>query len=235
MRRFRINIQMIFQDPFSSLNPRMTVKELISEPLISHKIGNEKYTYQLVKEILNDVGLNQNDLLRYPHTFSGGQRQRIGIARALVQKPEFVVCDEPVSALDVTIQSQIINLLQDLQENYKLTYLFISHDISIIKHVSDIIAVMYLGKIIEMGTTDKIINDPQHPYTIELINSVPTLDAKLVKNELDSETPKYSEFGCNYVNRCNKAMDVCAIKKPNLQNYKNINHQISCHLYTTQN
>ena len=235
MRRFRINMQMIFQDPFSSLNPRMTVKELISEPLISHKIGNEKYTYQLVKEILNDVGLNQNDLLRYPHTFSGGQRQRIGIARALVQKPEFVVCDEPVSALDVTIQSQIINLLQDLQENYKLTYLFISHDISIIKHVSDIIAVMYLGKIIEMGTTDKIINDPQHPYTIELINSVPTLDAKLVKNELDSETPKYSEFGCNYVNRCNKAMDVCAIKKPNLQNYKNINHQISCHLYTTQN
>ena len=232
MRKFRINMQMIFQDPFSSLNPRMTVKDLISEPLKSYKIGNEKQIIQSVKEILNAVGLNHNDLLRYPHTFSGGQRQRIGIARALVQKPEFIVCDEPVSSLDVTIQSQIINLLQDLQENYKLTYLFISHDISIIKHVSDIIAVMYLGKIIEIGVTDKIINEPQHPYTIDLINSVPTLDAKFTKKELNSELPKYSELGCNYINRCNKAMDVCAKKIPLLKEYKN-NHQISCHLFNT--
>ena len=230
MRRFRVNMQMIFQDPFSSLNPRMTVYDLISEPLKSYKMGNEKQNIQAVKEILNAVGLNQNDMLRYPHTFSGGQRQRIGIARAIVQKPEFVVCDEPVSALDVTIQSQIINLLQDLQDKYKLTYLFISHDISIIKHVSDTIAVMYLGKIIEIGTTEQIINEPKHPYTIDLIKSVPTLESTIIKKELNSEIPRHSEYGCNYVNRCVRSTDLCVSKKPELSIFAK-NHYVSCHLY----
>ena len=231
MRQFRVNMQMIFQDPFSSLNPRMTVLDLISEPLKSYKIGNEKQNIQSVKEVINAVGLNQNDILRYPHTFSGGQRQRIGIARAIVQKPEFVVCDEPVSALDVTIQSQIINLLQDLQDEYKLTYLFISHDISIIKHVSDTIAVMYLGKIIEIGTTEQIINDPKHPYTIDLINSVPTLESMIIKKRLKSDIPKHSKYGCNYVNRCDRSNDLCLSTKPKL-NILEKNHYISCHLYS---
>ena len=230
MRQFRVNMQMIFQDPFSSLNPRMTVLDLISEPLKSYKIGNEKQNIQLVKEVINAVGLNQNDILRYPHTFSGGQRQRIGIARAIVQNPEFVVCDEPVSALDVTIQSQIINLLQDLQDKYQLTYLFISHDISIIKHVSDTIAVMYLGKIIEIGPTEQIINDPKHPYTIDLISSVPTLESKIIKKRLKSEIPKHRICGCNYVNRCDRSKDICLSNKPELCILEK-NHYISCHLY----
>jgi len=185
LRKARRNIQIIFQDPFGSLNPRMTVGDIVGESLIIHKIAkNKKEKEEKVKDLLETVGLNAGHIRRYPHEFSGGQRQRIGIARALALNPKLVICDEPVSALDVSIQAQVINLLEDLQEKFKLTYLFIAHDLSVVKHISDRVAVMYLGKIVELTSTYELYDNSQHPYTEALLSAVPIPDPTLNRQRI---------------------------------------------------
>ncbi|MCI0862244.1 MAG: ABC transporter ATP-binding protein, partial [Chloroflexi bacterium] len=176
LRRTRARMQIIFQDPYSSLNPRMTVEAIVSEPLAVHKIGNQNERRARVDELLDRVGLNPAFANRFPHEFSGGQRQRIGVARALALNPSFIVADEPISALDVSIQAQVVNLLEDLQDSLNLTYLFIAHDLSMVRHICDRVAVMYLGKIVELGPTEEIYNNPQHPYTQALLSAVPVPD-----------------------------------------------------------
>ena len=179
LRKLRRDMQMIFQDPYASLNPRMNVGRIVSEPLTVHSIGTEKERKERVASLLERVGLNPYFVNRYPHEFSGGQRQRIGIARALALDPSFIVCDEPISALDVSIQAQVVNLLQDLQEEMGLTYLFIAHDLSMIRYICDRVAVMYLGKIVEIGPTDELYDNPQHPYTQLLLSAVPIPDPSI--------------------------------------------------------
>ncbi len=219
LRALRRKMQIVFQDPYSSLNPHMTVEQILMEVLNFHKIGEGKIERQeRVKELLNKVGLDHTHLERYPHEFSGGQRQRIGIARALAVEPKFIVCDEPVSALDVSVQAQIINLLEDLQAAQGLTYLFIAHDLSVVHHISDWVGVMYLGRIVEESATDELFDHPHHPYTRALLASIPRLvpqrerDRSIVKGELAVELA--GKGGCRFRNRCPSAMEKCIQDPP---------------------
>ena len=249
LRKIRKNFQIIFQDPYASLNPRMNVSKIISEPFVIHdKSLSEKTILEKTEYLLNLVGLTSHDMKRYPHQFSGGQRQRIGIARALALEPEFIVCDEPVSALDVSIQAQIINLLKELQKKLNLTYLFISHDLSVVKKVSTRIAVMYLGKIVEISTRDAIYGDAKHPYTQALLSAIPTPNPRLEKKRKDKKiilegdlpSPFNPPKGCNFSTRCFLKEEVknnlninCNLIDIELQD-TNKNHQVSCHLYKKQ-
>ncbi len=220
LRLKRKNMQMIFQDPYASLDPRMTVGQIIRQPMDIHNVGTSEERNQRVIELIELVGLRKAHVNRYPHEFSGGQRQRISIARAIALNPELIICDEPVSALDVSIQAQILNLLKDLQEKLNLTYVFISHDLSVIEHTCDRIAVMYLGKIVEIGTRDELFNNPQHPYTQALISAIPRVGAgkKKMKKSLGGEVPSpiNPPSGCSFHPRCPYKMDVCAKDIPHL-------------------
>jgi len=233
LRKARRNIQIIFQDPFGSLNPRMTVSDIVGESLIIHKIvKSKKEKEKRVEELLETVGLNARHVRRYPHEFSGGQRQRIGIARALALNPKLVICDEPVSALDVSIQAQVINLLEDLQEKFKLTYLFIAHDLSVVKHISDRVAVMYLGKIVELTSTYELYDNPQHPYTEALLSAVPipdpTLNRQRIVLEGDVPSPFKPPKGCRFHPRCKYAKPICSQEEPELIDI-NDGHYVACH------
>jgi oligopeptide transport system ATP-binding protein len=237
LRRTRRRMQMIFQDPYASLNPRMTVGSIIGEPLEVHGIGSSQKERQgRVQELLKIVGLNPYFINRYPHEFSGGQRQRIGIARALAVNPAFIVCDEPISALDVSIQAQIINLLEDLQEEFGLTYLFIAHDLSVVRHISDRIAVMYLGKIVEVAERDELYDKPMHPYTQALLSAVPIPDPaiesqrKRIILEGDVPSPANPPKGCHFSTRCPKVMDICHQQEPPFKEYGS-GHFAACFLY----
>lgn len=222
LKKLRQRMQIIFQDPYSSLNPRMTVADILSEPFLIHRIHrNKAAAIEGVKELLSLVGLPEESLYRYPHEFSGGQRQRIGIARALAVKPELVICDEPVSALDVSIQAQIVNLLMDLQKKLGLTYLFISHDLRVVNHISDEVAVMYLGKVVELGPKETIFDNPKHPYTVSLLSAIPKLDdvvkAARVKLEGEPPTPLNPPSGCTFHPRCPRVIEQCRVKVPVLR------------------
>ena len=234
MRKIRKKMQIIFQDPYSSLNPRMTVAEIIEEPLYTHNLYNNKNERSMkVKELLNNVDLSIEYMHRYPHEFSGGQRQRIGIARALAVNPKFIVADEPVSALDVSIQAQVINLLQDLQIKYKLSYLFIAHNLGVVKHISDRVAIMYLGKIVEVSDKDDLYVNPLHPYTKSLLSAIPIPDPKRNKNRIilqgDVPSPVNPPGGCRFHPRCQYAKDVCSKVEPECKDYGN-GHFAACHL-----
>ena len=231
---YRKKMQIVFQDPFASLNPRKSIRFILEEPLIIHGMSNSQDRKKRLDETIEKVGLTQEDLKRYPHEFSGGQRQRIGIARALILKPDFIVCDEPVSALDVSIQAQILNLLIDLQQEMKLTYLFISHDLSVVKHISNRIAVMYLGRIVETAPTDEIFENPLHPYTMALLSSIPVPDPTLKKDRLilegDPPSPLNPPTGCRFHTRCPQQMDICSKEIPDRKAITS-EHFIYCHLY----
>jgi peptide/nickel transport system ATP-binding protein len=226
------NIQLIFQDPYSSLNPRMTLEEIVGEPLRNYNIAGGKELRERVADLLRLVGLRPEYMTRYPHAFSGGQRQRIGIARALALNPQLVICDEPVSALDVSIQAQILNLLKDLQEQLQLTYLFISHDLSVVRHLSHRVAVMYVGKIVELADTEDLFNDIQHPYTEALLSSAPIPDprAKRKRIKLTGEVPDPANppSGCNFHPRCQYAKERCKTDAPPLREIKP-GHWAACH------
>lgn len=234
MRPLRKDMQMVFQDPYASLNPRMKVKELVAEPLLIHTKLSTKERDKLACELLETVGLNSFHAERFAHEFSGGQRQRIGIARALSVRPNLIVADEPVSALDVSIQSQVLNLLQDLQEEYGLTYLFISHDLSVVEHISDRIGVMYLGALVETADKDTLYDRPLHPYTQALLSSVPVPDPKQKKERIilkgDLPSPVNPPTGCRFHTRCPSCMEVCKQITPV---YREVEpgHQVACHLY----
>lgn len=234
MREKRKDIQMIFQDPFSSLNPRMRVFDIVAEPLITHKVAKGKALKQAVIELLDIVGLDESYANRFPHEFSGGQRQRIGIARAIALRPKLIVCDEPVSALDVSIQSQILNLLDRLQREFNLTYIFIGHGLPAVKHISDHIAVMYLGRIVEKTTKEELFKSPMHPYTEALISSVPIPDPELRDNkdriilEGDIPSPVDPPSGCHFRTRCPLATDKCKDVVPQLVE-KRPGHFVACH------
>ena len=237
LRKMRRRMQMIFQDPYASLNPRMTVGSIIGEPLEVHGIGaNKRERQERVQELLKTVGLNPYFANRYPHEFSGGQRQRIGVARALAVNPAFIVCDEPISALDVSIQAQIINLLEDLQEELGLTYLFIAHDLSVVRHISDRIAVMYLGKIVELADRDDLYENPMHPYTQALLSAVPIPDPQIEMQrkriilEGDVPSPANPPKGCNFSTRCPRVMDICREQEPPFKEYSP-GHHTACFLY----
>lgn len=234
LRKLRKQMQMIFQDPYASLNPRMTVEQIISEPLRSFNVPS-KQRRQKVDELLEVVGLSSYHKRRYPHEFSGGQRQRIGIARALALEPELVICDEPVSALDVSIQAQVVNLMEDLQKEYNLTYIFIAHDLSVVHHISDRVAVMYLGEIVEIGEADELYHNPKHPYTQALLSAVPEADPHLEKERIilegDLPSPSSPPSGCKFHTRCPLAEDICREKRPQLNQLTNSDeHQVACHL-----
>jgi len=221
LRKLRRHMQLIFQDPFGSLNPRMTVGNIVGEACRVHGIAKGKDCRQLVSQLLEKVGLSPHHINRYPHEFSGGQRQRIGIARALALKPSLIICDEPVSALDVSIQSQIVNLLMDLQKEFQLTYLFIAHDLAVVKHISDHVAVMYLGKIVEHAPTDQLFDSPQHPYTRALLNAIPQPDPhrKPGQSLLSGEVPSpiNPPSGCAFHPRCPLVTDQCKKESPPLE------------------
>lgn len=235
LQPFRRRMQMIFQDPYSSLNPRMTVGKIISEPLIIHQLATAKIAQNRVEELLELVGLNANVINRYPHEFSGGQQQRIGIARALAMNPDFIVCDEPIASLDVSIQAQVINLMQKLQQNLGLTYLFIAHDLSIVRHISDRVAVMYLGKIVEIADRISLYENPLHPYTQALLSAVPIpdpeLEAKRQRILLTGEIPSplNPPMGCRFCSRCPSVMEQCRLEEPRLKDM-GLNHSVACHL-----
>jgi len=232
MKAFRRRMQIIFQDPFSSLNPRMTVLDVISEPLIIHGMTDSDERRSRVIELLEAVGLKVQHMNRYPYAFSGGQRQRIGIARALALQPELIVADEPVSALDVSIQAQVINLLQDLQTDFGLTYLFIAHDLSVVEHISDRVAVMYLGNIVEMAPVEPLYAAPKHPYTEALLSAVPRTnpDQKSKRIILEGDVPSPSDppSGCKFHTRCRYAKDICVQKIPPLEEVSP-GHYAACH------
>lgn len=234
MRQMRKKMQLIFQDPYASLNPRMTVLELIKAPLDAFNEGSSGERIQKVREIMELVGMPENMMNRYPHEFSGGQRQRIVIARALVLDPEFVVCDEPVSALDVSVRAQVLNLIRDLQKSKKLTYLFISHDLSVVKYVSDRIAVMYLGRIVEIAGKDELYNNPKHPYTKALLSAIPIpdVDNKMNREILtgDVPSPLNPPEGCYFHTRCKYAAKQCSMECPELHDAGG-DHMVSCHLW----
>jgi len=233
IKNLRRKMQIIFQDPFASLNPRMTIEQIIAEPLKIHKLANGTELKRRVLDLMELVGLNPELATRYPHELSGGQRQRVGIARALAVEPIFIVADEPVSSLDVSIRAQILNLMQDLQKNLGLTYLFITHDLSTIKYLSNRIAVMYLGKIVEIGKTEDIFNDPLHPYTKALLSAIPIPDPEirreriLLKGEIPS--PINPPTSCRFHTRCPVKNKICEIKEPKLKEVKN-GHLVACHL-----
>ena len=233
MRQMRRKMQLIFQDPYASLNPRMTVLELIMAPLEAFGIGTMEERVQRVKEIMELVGMPENMMNRYPHEFSGGQRQRIVIARALVLNPEFVVCDEPVSALDVSVRAQVLNLIQELKKKKHLTYMFISHDLSVVKYISDRIAVMYLGRIVEIAEKNELYNNPQHPYTKALLSAIPIPDVdNKMKREIltgDVPSPLNPPSGCYFHTRCKYATEQCKTECPVLHDVGN-GHMVACHL-----
>jgi oligopeptide transport system ATP-binding protein len=235
LRNIRPQLQIIFQDPYASLNPRMTVGNIISEGMVYHKIVPKSEKNARVEELLKLVGLNPIFAQRFPHEFSGGQRQRIGIARALAMEPEFIVCDEPISALDVSIQAQVVNLLEKLQQELDLTYLFIAHDLSMVQHISDRIAVMYLGKIMEITTSEALYTDPQHPYTRALLSAVPIPDPVVEETREriilkgDVPNPANPPKGCNFNTRCPLAIDICFEEEPELIDYMT-GHRVACHL-----
>lgn len=234
MREKRSDIQMIFQDPFSSLNPRLRVFEIIAEPLRTHKVAKGKELKERVYELLEIVGLNYSFAKRFPHEFSGGQRQRIGIARALALKPKLIVCDEPVSALDVSIQSQILNLLSELQKKFNLSYIFIAHGLPAVKHISDRIAVMYLGKIVELATKEQLFTRPMHPYTEGLFSAIPVPDPMVrdkkhrIILEGDLPSPVHPPSGCRFHTRCPYAVEKCKTEVPELTE-KESGHMVACH------
>jgi len=235
LRRTRRKMQMIFQDPYASLNPRMTVGGIIGEPLEVHKVARRREKRERVQELLKVVGLNPYFVNRYPHEFSGGQRQRIGVARALALNPDLIVCDEPISSLDVSIQAQVVNLLEDLQNQLGLTYLFIAHDLSMVRHISDRVAVMYLGKIMELADRDEIYLNPLHPYTQALMSAVPVPDPvveeerKRIILEGDIPSPSNPPKGCNFNSRCPKAVDICFEAEPEFVESRE-GHFCACHL-----
>jgi len=235
LRRMRRKMQMIFQDPYASLNPRMTVGDIVGEPLEVHNILKGKELRSRVMELLEVVGLNRYFVNRYPHEFSGGQRQRIGVARALAVNPDFIVCDEPISALDVSIQAQIINLLEELQDQFGLTYLFIAHDLSVVKHISSRVAVMYLGKIVELTTRAQLYENPLHPYTQALLSAVPIPDPVAEEKRRrtilvgDVPSPANPPKGCNFHTRCQvKIAGLCDVTEPE---FKDVGHEhwVACH------
>ncbi|TDL51147.1 ABC transporter ATP-binding protein [Paenibacillus dendritiformis] len=235
LKPFRKRMQTIFQDPYSSLNPGMNVTQLISEPMEIHGFGTKDEHRETVLELLNKVGLKPEHAERYPHEFSGGQRQRISIARALSVKPEFILCDEPISALDVSVQAQVVNMLEDLQAEFGLTYLFIAHDLSMVRHISDRIGVMYLGKLVELAPSDELYNHPAHPYTQALLAAIPVPDpnaaggaAAMLEGDLPS--PLAGAAGCRFASRCPFATDRCHRQEPE---WKEISprHFAACHLY----
>ncbi len=237
MWEMRKQMQMVFQDPYGSLNPRMTTMEIVRTPLDAYKIGTKAQREEMVEEIVKKVGLGPQHLYRYPHEFSGGQRQRIVIARALVLNPKFVIADEPVSALDVSVRSQVLNLLKDLQKEFAFTSLFISHDLSVVKHISDRIAVMYLGKIVEITDKESLYENPLHPYTQALLSAIPIPDTK-VKREAkilsgDVPSPYDPPKGCRFHTRCDRACEKCKMEEPQLRDIGG-NHFVACHLYNAQ-
>lgn len=234
MRPLRKELQIVFQDPYASLNPRMTVEEIITEPMRVNRIGDKRSRDKRVIDLLNVVGLANYHARRYPHEFSGGQRQRIGIARALAVDPKLIVCDEPVSALDVSIQAQVINLLEDLQKEFGLTYVFIAHDLSVVRHISTRVAVMYLGRIVELASYIELYQQPQHPYTQALLSAIPIPDPKQSKTRIiiggDVPSPINPPAGCHFHNRCNYAFDTCRVERPELQEISR-DHWAACHLH----
>lgn len=238
LRELRTKMQLVFQDPYSSLNPRMTVGDIIGEALIDHKLITKKDLKKYVIEIMKMCGLPEYYINRFPHEFSGGQRQRIGIARALALNPEFIVLDEPVSALDVSIQAQIINLLVKLKKEQKLTYMFISHDLSIVKHISDRIAVMYLGQIVELAPKDELFDNPFHQYTKALLSAIPVPDPKLKRNRIilkgDLPSPVDQPKGCKFNTRCPYAEDICKKQAPIYKEIKK-EHFVACHKVKGEN
>lgn len=233
LRELRKEMQIIFQDPYGSLNPRMTVGDIIGEPLHIHRLARGAAKEKRVREILEVVGLSAFHARRFPHEFSGGQRQRIGIARALAVDPRLIICDEPVSALDVSIQAQVINLLQDLQREFDLTYLFIAHDLSVVKHISDRVAVMYLGKIVELTGKHELYHNPKHPYTQALLSAIPEADPTIKKERIllkgDVPSPINPPKGCRFHTRCPKVMDICKIQEPEFVDSGD-SHFVACHL-----
>lgn len=235
LRRVRKNLQIIFQDPFSSLNPRMTVETLVGEAMELHGLAKPQEVRGRVQEMLERVGLQPSYVSRYPHEFSGGQRQRIGIARALALRPEFIVCDEAVSALDVSVQAQVINLLLDLQDEFELSYLFIAHDLSVVRHISDRVAVMYLGGIVELAECDELYSHPAHPYTQSLLSAIPEADPRKVKERIilrgDVPTPINPPRGCRFHTRCPAVYGRCKTEAPELREVAS-GHFVACHLYT---
>ncbi len=234
IQALRRKSQIIFQDPYASLNPRMTVYEIIKEPLNNYRLYSQEERHQLVFKMMEKVNLQPEHAFRYPHEFSGGQRQRIVIARALILEPEFVVADEPVSALDVSVRSSILNLMRSIQRESDITFLFISHDLSVVKYVSDRIAVMYLGRVVEMADGDEIFHNVLHPYTRELIAAIPTLENRKVKQKAEVEQGLIDSDacreGCKYCNRCKLQKPICKEIVPELREYK-ANHWVACHLY----
>lgn len=234
MRKVRKDVQMIFQDPFASLNPRQTVGSIIEEPMIVHGLGDRKERRERVEELLELVGLSAYHAKRYPHQFSGGQRQRIGIARALAVRPKLIIADEPVSALDVSVQSQVLNLLQDLQKKFNLTYIFIAHDLSVVRHISNRVGVMYLGKIVEISDSESLYDTPKHPYTKALLSAVPIPDPDKKADRIilsgDVPSPAHPPAGCAFHDRCPVAMDICFKEKPVMKEMED-GRLVSCHLY----
>jgi oligopeptide transport system ATP-binding protein len=228
-------MQMIFQDPYASLNPRMTVEQIVGEPLIVHSAATGKEVHDRVENLLELVGLNPAFATRYPHEFSGGQRQRIGVARALALQPSFIICDEPISALDVSIQAQVVNLLEQLQEEFNLTYLFIAHDLSMVRHISRRVAVMYLGVFVELTTRDELYQNPLHPYTQALLSAVPipdpVVDAQRKRTILEGDVPSPANppSGCRFRTRCPIAVPICAEIRPEFREVKP-GHFVACHL-----
>lgn len=233
LRRFRTDMQMVFQDPYASLDPRWTVQRILEEPLRTHGSAPAGELKSRVEQLMEVVGLSPYQAHRYPHEFSGGQRQRVGIARALALNPKFIVCDEPVSALDVSIQAQVLNLMQDLQEQYGLTYMFISHDLSVVKFISDRVAVMYLGRIVELAPTKELFAKPLHPYTQALMSAVPVPNPGMKKERIvltgDVPNPETPPTGCAFHPRCPYAMDRCRTETPELREVDS-GHQAACHL-----
>lgn len=234
MRKARRDIQMVFQDPYASLNPRHTIEKILEEPLIVHGIGTAEERRRKVIEYLEVVGLSAYHAKRYPHQFSGGQRQRIGIARALMTNPKLIIADEPVSALDVSIQAQVLNLMQKLQEDLKLTYIFIAHDLGVVRHISDRVGVMYLGRMVELANSEDLYAEPLHPYSQALLSAVPIPDPTYEREQViltgDIPSPSNPPNGCAFHTRCPMAMDICKQQVPQFKEVKT-GHSVACHLY----